>query len=125
MTRPLRDARGFTIIETMAAILILAVAFLGFAGVHATSSKAQSLGENQVFATNVVDQQLEVMRRTKYTLIAAGSGSSTVQGIQFNFARSVSDVTNGKRVSVAATWTDRYGPHTLTIATVVSPVTNQ
>src|SRR5215472_2411341 len=88
--RPRRPAeRGFTIIETMAAILILAVAFLGFAGVHAVSSGAQSLGENQTLATYVTDQQLELMRRTSYAAIGATDGSTTVQNVAFAFSRTV------------------------------------
>jgi prepilin-type N-terminal cleavage/methylation domain-containing protein len=119
------DGRGFTIIETMAAILIIAVAFLGFAGVHAVASRAQSLGENQSLATNVIDQQLELMRRTRYSTIASGTGSTSIEGISITYSRTITDVGNGKRISVAAGWTDRFGPHSVTLATIVSPVTNQ
>ena len=44
----------------MVAIGIMAVAFLGMAGVQAMSSKAQSLGQNQGLARFVADQQLEL-----------------------------------------------------------------
>jgi prepilin-type N-terminal cleavage/methylation domain-containing protein len=119
------DQRGFTIIETMAAILILAVAFLGFAGTHAISSRAQSLGENLNLATNVIDQRLALMHRQTYAGITSGSATSTtMEGIPFSYTRTVTDVGNGKRVSVSVTWTDRQGNHTMTLATVVSQVTN-
>ena len=120
-----RDQRGFTIIETMASILIIAVAFLGFVGTHAISSRAQSLGENLNLATNVIDQQLELMHRQSYAgITSASSTATTVEGIPFTYTRTVTDVGNGKRVSVAATWTDRQGNHSLTLTTVVSQVTN-
>ena len=48
-----RDERGFTIIEVMAATFIIAVAFLGLASVHVTSSRAHSLGVNQTSAAMV------------------------------------------------------------------------
>ena len=57
--RAREDERGFTIVETMVAIGIMAVAFLGLAGVHAVSSRAQSLGQNQGLARFVADQKLE------------------------------------------------------------------
>jgi len=120
-----RDQRGFTIIETMASILIIAVAFLGFVGTHAISSRAQSMGENLNLATNVIDQQLELMHRQSYAgITSASSTATTVEGIPFTYTRTVTDVGNGKRVSVAATWTDRQGNHSLTLTTVVSQVTN-
>jgi Tfp pilus assembly protein PilV len=133
MTRPrraarwperLRDARGFTIIETMAAALILAVAFLGLAGTHAVSSRAQSLGKNHGLATFVADRQLELMRRTNFAGISAFNGSQVVEGVTFNIARTVTTVGLAKRVAVTTTWTDRFGPRSLTMTTLVSQVTN-
>jgi prepilin-type N-terminal cleavage/methylation domain-containing protein len=122
--RRLADARGFTIIETMAATLILAVAFLGLAGVQAVSSRAQSLGKNHGLATFVSDRQLELMRRSSFAAIAAYTGSEVVEGVTFNVARTVTDVGMAKRVAVTTSWTDRFGPRSVTLTTLVSQVTN-
>jgi prepilin-type N-terminal cleavage/methylation domain-containing protein len=122
--RALRDQRGFTIVETMVAVGIMAVAFLGMASVHAISSRAQSLGQNEGLARFVADQQLELMRRTPVGAIQAYSGTSNVQGVSFGIQRSVSNVTMGKKVTVTTTWTDRFGPRSLTLTTIVSQVTN-
>jgi prepilin-type N-terminal cleavage/methylation domain-containing protein len=118
------DARGFTIVETMVAIVVMAVAFLGLAGVHAVSSRAQSLGQNQGLARFVADQQLELMRRSSIANITAYSGTATVQGVTFNITRTVTNVTMGRKVTVTTTWTDRFGPRQLTLTTIVSQVTN-
>jgi prepilin-type N-terminal cleavage/methylation domain-containing protein len=122
--RGLRDQRGFTIVETMVAVGIMAVAFLGMASVHAISARAQSLGQNEGLARFVADQQLELMRRTAVGAVQAYSGSTTVQGVTFGIQRTVSNVTMGKKVTVQTTWTDRFGPRSLTLTTIVSQVTN-
>lgn len=123
-SRRLRDERGFTIVETLVAVGIMGVAFLGMAGVHAISSRAQSLGQNQGLARFVADEQLELMRRTAVGDIDAGSDSKTVQGVEFDYQRTVAAVPMGRRVTVTVTWTDRFGPQTLTLSTIVSQVTN-
>lgn len=119
-----RDQRGFTIVETMVAIGIMAIAFLGMASVHAISARAQSLGQNEGLARFVADQQLELMRRTAVGAIQSYTGSTTVQGVNFGITRTVSNVTMGKKVVVTTTWTDRFGPRSLTLTTIVSQVTN-
>jgi hypothetical protein len=68
------------------------------------------------------------MRRTPVAAIAAYTGTTTVQGVTFSIQRTVSNVTMGRKVTVTATWTDRLrrtaGPHSLTLTTIVSQVTN-
>lgn len=112
----------------MVAVGIMAVAFLGMASVHAIAAKAQSFGQNEGLARFVADQQLELMRRTPVASIDAYTGTTTVQGVTFSIQRTVSNVTMGRRVTVTATWTDRLrqsaGPHSLTLTTIVSQVTN-
>lgn len=122
--RRLADERGFTIVETMVAIAIIAVAFMGLAGVQAISSRAQSLGQNQGLARFVADQELELMRRSDLDNVVASSSVDTVQGVTFNVDRQVANVPMGRRVSVTVTWTDRFGPQTLSLTTIVSQVTN-
>lgn len=122
--RRCRDQRGFTIVETMVAVGIMGVAFLGMAGVHAVSSRAQSLGQNQGLARFVADQQLELMRRTAIGSVSAYTGTTVVQGVSFNVVRTVANVPMGRRVTVRTTWTDRFGPQALTLTTIISQVTN-
>jgi prepilin-type N-terminal cleavage/methylation domain-containing protein len=126
--RRLRDQRGFTIVETMVAIGIMAVAFLGMASVHAISARAQSLGQNEGLARFVADQKLENARRTAIAQIGAPgdpcTGSTIVQGVTFSSVCTVSNVTMGKKVSITTSWTDRMGARSLTLTTIVSQVTN-
>lgn len=108
----------------MVAIVVMAVAFVGLAGVHAVSIRAQSLGQNQGLARFVADQQLELMRRSSIANVTDYTGTTTVQGVTFAITRTTSNVTLGKKVIVTARWTDRFGPRALTLTTIVSQVTN-
>jgi Tfp pilus assembly protein PilV len=83
--RRLGNESGLTIVETMAAIVILAVAFLGMAGVQAVSSRAQTLGKNQGLATYVANQQLEKMRAKAFANVEVPTDpndlSKTIEGV--------------------------------------------
>jgi len=108
----------------MVAIAVIGVGFLGLAGVHAISSRAQALGKNQGLARFVTDQQLENMRRMPFANITTGSSSTSIEGVTFSVNRTVANVPTGRRVTVTTTWTDRFGPHSMNFTTIVSQVTN-
>lgn len=112
------------IVETMFAIVIMAVAFLGMAGVQAVSSRAQSLGRNTDLASSLVAQALEQARRTPFASIASGTTTTDLGGVRFSLAKTVASLGTSKRVEAVASWTDRFGARTLRMATIVSQVTN-
>ena len=51
------------------------------------------------------------------------TGSDTVRACLPSTC-TVTNVPMGRRVSVRTTWTDRFGPQSLTLTTIVSQVTN-
>jgi prepilin-type N-terminal cleavage/methylation domain-containing protein len=122
--RRCRDQRGFTLIETMAAALIMAVAFLGLAGVHTLSSRAQSLGNNRGLATIVGHQDLEAQRRQEFKNIDSGTYTKSVEGVTFTVLRLVTTPPMAKRVLVYVLWADRMGVQLVNLTSLVSQVTN-
>jgi prepilin-type N-terminal cleavage/methylation domain-containing protein len=122
--RRVRDERGFTIIEVMAATFIIAVAFLGLASVQATSSRAHSLGLNQTTAAMVATQAIENLRRADWADIQSNTDTPEIDGVTYTVDTAVSNVTLGRKLDVTVTWADRFGPHTLRTSTLVSQVTN-
>jgi len=121
----IRSEAGFTIIETMAAAFIMAVAFLGLAGVHVLSSRAQSLGQNQSLATYIASEQIERMRRSTFANVVSATDSVEVEGVQFSVNRTVTNTDLSRRVTVTVSWNGRLGPHQITQTSLVSQVTNQ
>lgn len=119
-----RDERGFTIVETMAATLIIAIAFLGLAGVHALSSRAQSLGNHQGHAALLVGEEIERMRRSTFDAVVGGSSSKVVDGQSFQILRTVTDVDGARHVAVQVSWEERLGSKSVTGSSLVSLVTN-
>ncbi len=122
--RRVRNESGFTIIETMAATLIMAVAFLGLAGVHVMSSRAQSLGNSQGLATFVANEQIELMRRSTFANVISGTSNVELEGVDFSIDRQVTDSTLSKRVAVVVSWNSRLGARSVAHASLVSQVTN-
>ncbi|MEO2168861.1 MAG: prepilin-type N-terminal cleavage/methylation domain-containing protein [bacterium] len=120
----LSSESGFTIIETLVAMMILAISFLGFAGVHILASKAQSLGNNQGIATFIANQQLEEMRRTSFAQISSKIDTEEHEGLGFIVARIVDDLGLAKKVDVLVIWHSRLGVRTLTLSSLISQVTN-
>lgn len=125
LPRRLRDSQaGFTIIETLVAMLIIAVSFLGLAGVHIVASKAQSLGNNQGLATFLADEQIEQMRRTAFADIDTDLMIEEREGVPFTVVRLVNDLGTSKKVDVLVLWNSRLGVRTLTLSSLISRVTN-
>ncbi len=120
----IRDERGFTIIETMAATLIMAIAFLGLAGVHTLSSRAQSLGNNQGLATFIANEQIELMRRSAFSDVVSDVDNVEMEGENFLVVRIVTNSDLSKRVGVAVFWTGRMGMRSVIQSSLVSQVTN-
>ncbi len=124
LVRRIRGEGGFTIIETMAATLIMSIAFLGLAGVHALSSRAQSLGNNQGLATFVANEQIELMRRSTFANVVSAAENVTVEGVPFTVVRFVANADFSKRVDVFVFWSARMGLRSVQQTSLVSQVTN-
>ena len=115
---------GFTIIETLVAMLLIATAFLGLAGVHMVSAKTQSLGNNLGLATNLADQRLEESLRMPFDTIVTTWESEEREGVDFAVIRVVTEFEVAKKVDVLVIWDERLGPRSITLTSLVSRVTN-
>lgn len=74
LLRPTAGVDGFTLIELMIAVVILAVAILGMASVLAETSKWQSRSESSVELTSAAEGKLEELRD-----VALAKAPDTVQ----------------------------------------------
>ncbi|HAC80351.1 MAG: prepilin-type N-terminal cleavage/methylation domain-containing protein [Candidatus Binatia bacterium] len=115
---------GFTIIETLVAMVLIAIAFLGLAGVHTVSAKAQSLGNNLGLATHLADQHIEESLRTSFDSIVTTLELEEREGVSFTVVRIVSEIGVAKKVEVLVLWNERLGLRSITLSSLVSQVTN-
>ncbi len=119
----LRSEDGFTLIETLVAMFLIATAFLGLASVHMVSAKAQSLGNNLGMATNLADQRIEESLRTSFDSIVTTWEVEEREGVSFSVVRIVSDLGVAKKIDILVLWNERLGLRSITFTSLVSQVT--
>jgi prepilin-type N-terminal cleavage/methylation domain-containing protein len=74
--RRLKNRRGFSMPELMAAVMILAVGVLGLASTAAVMTRQVNGGAKQSTAAQVAESRLEMMRATPCGALSAGSAST-------------------------------------------------
>ena len=75
-----RDTGGFTLLEVMIAMVILAVALLGLAGLQVVSVQGNTRASNITEATNVAQNQLEQLITTDFSSLADGGPNAVTGG---------------------------------------------
>jgi len=137
MRRPVMNLRrvqhGFTLLESLVAMLVIAFGLLSLAGMQLTLSRNADVAKQRGEATRLAQQQIELMR--SYTTIAAAAGHTLTWEALANGADAITTNTNFtrtwtlggtssdsmRRASVALSWVDRADQtHTLTLNTVIS-----
>jgi len=155
--------KGFTLIEVLIAIAILAIAITALAGLAGSTLKSTDTGRRRTQAVNLAAETLEKLKSVGYYNIGCPASSATfsdggvsrtcsaatgtpptctctttpvtIEGLQFNLSWKVTYVdlnndgayysappmistTDMKRIDLTVTWTDLFGPHTITIPTL-------
>ena len=113
---------GFTLVESMLTLAIMAVALLALAGLQITALRGNDLSRRMTTAVSIAEQSLEQLKNTPYTNIQT-EAASQITASNLHFTRQVT-VTNGplpntKRVSVLVSWRDQSQTHTLPLATII------
>jgi type IV pilus assembly protein PilV len=117
----LRDSRGFTLIEIVVAIVMLAFGVLASASLTAALMASNRGVTNRTRANETLRLKVEELQSERYPEITNGNDTATVGGVTFNRSWTVtanSPVTNSKTVTLTVTWTDRQGNHSLSTQTI-------
>jgi prepilin-type N-terminal cleavage/methylation domain-containing protein len=117
----LRDSRGFTLIEIVVAIVMLAFGVLASASLTAALMASNRGVTNRTRAVETSRLKVEDLQSVRYSQIRNGSDTATVGGVTFNRSWTVTDnspMANTKRVTLTVTWTDRQGSHSLSTQTI-------
>ena len=98
------NAKGFTLIEVLIAMLILTVAILGFYNLYGVSIRTRMLNYNMSKALNIVHQRVDELKTTPYNNLSDG------QSIVENYYRlewkvkNQHDLPDTKKIVVSIGW---------------------
>jgi type II secretion system protein I len=119
--------KGFTLIEVIIAIFLLAVALLGLVSVTTTVIKGNSFSQTLTMATTLAADKMEELKTSSYDALtteppdyASSDGTvSTAGNAYYTRTATIGAVPNNmKSVSVTVTWNWMAVSHTVTLNTL-------
>jgi prepilin-type N-terminal cleavage/methylation domain-containing protein len=119
--RRFRGRRGFTLVEIVIAIVLLAVGVLGSASLTAALMRSNRGVTNRTRAVETLRLKVEDLQSQSYAQVGNGNDTATIGGITYNRAWTVTPNTpdaNLKTITLTVTWGDRQGNHTLSNQTI-------
>jgi len=121
----LTRSKGFSLIEVMIALVILAVALLALAGLMITTTKNTSFGGHMTEAATFAQDKLEQLRASPWAGIIAGADTQVgATGISYARSWTVADNPNGDQrwVTITMNWTDptKKTNHSISLRSVIS-----
>ncbi len=106
-----KRSEGFTLLEVMIALVILAVGLLGLAALQLVAVKSNAFSSEMTYATMIAQQQAEALKSLPFTDGNLSHGSHTAmgssKGVQYTVTWNVTDnvpATDMKSVNVTVQW---------------------
>jgi type IV pilus assembly protein PilV len=121
----LTKEKGFSLLEVIIALFILAIALLALAGLMASTMRNTSFGGHMTEAATFAQDVLEKLRAAPWASIVSGNDTATGStGISYARTWTVSDDPTGTQrwVVITLNWTDstRQTNHTMNLMSAVS-----
>lgn len=114
---------GFTLIEILVAVFVLAVSLLALVSVTVMVTKGNSLSQAMTTATTLAKDKLEELQNTAYGGISTGSDSITdSRNMIYNRNWTVTTGGSGNRKTIVmdVTFNWRGDDHTVTLNTIIT-----
>jgi type IV pilus assembly protein PilV len=124
LNKALGKSKGFTLIEVVAGLIILAVGLLGVAAMQITSTKGGYFSGNVTQATFFAQDKLEYLKNLSYSDPDLNGGQHNEGTIAETIFSRFYDVTEDagnsiKMITVTVQWADR-GNHSISFSTIRS-----
>ncbi len=121
----LKRSKGFSLIEVVIALFILAICLLALAGLMVTTTRNSSFGGHMTEAATIAQDKLEQLRGAPWASVLAGADTQVgATGISYARSWTVAANPNGDQrwVTVTINWTDptANSTHTINVRSVVS-----
>jgi len=108
MLKMFGSKNGFTLIEVMASMIILAIGVLGLAPMIITAIQGNSFGEDMTNANALAQDKMEELKTISYSLMA--SGQDTVGTVQRTWTVDRDNpITGVSQLTVITQWLDEGG----------------
>jgi len=116
------NSKGFTLIEVLITLVIMAVSLLALAGLMATTTKSNAAGGHITEASTLAQDRLEELRAVQWDNIPVGMASDQRSGSTgMNYVRNLNVQQNGslKTVTITISWADRTN-HSIRLLSVIA-----
>ncbi|KMP11570.1 hypothetical protein UR09_02935 [Candidatus Nitromaritima sp. SCGC AAA799-A02] len=119
-----RNADGFTLIEILIAVVVIAVSFAAIATVVASSIRGAQHSKHVTGAVTLIQDKLEGFKNTSYAAITSGNEANidaegNVPG-PYSRTWTVTTVGSAKEITVVVTWPFNGLTKTRSMTTVIS-----
>jgi prepilin-type N-terminal cleavage/methylation domain-containing protein len=124
LNRAIQKSNGFTLVEVVVVLIILAIGLLAIAAMQITSTKGGYFSSNVTQATIFAQDRLEYLKNLSYRDSDLSGGQhnegilpGTVFSRQYHIAEDAGN--SMKTITVTVQWTDR-GNHSISFSTIRS-----
>ena len=121
--KELKRSNGFSLIEVIIALFILAVALLALAGLMVSTTKNTSFGGHMTEASTFAQDKVEELKVSQWASVVSGADTRTGStGINYSRTWTVMNNTNSTQrwVTVRVNWNDRTN-HSISFLSVIQP----
>lgn len=112
--------RGFTILEVLVTIVLLASGVIAIAWAFSTGMFAATDIENTDLAINIAQAKMEDVKNTPFGSLADSGPTPDPNFTNFNVAVNVAENTNPMQVDVTVTWQVKNQDVSITLTTLVA-----
>ncbi len=120
----LKDKGGFTLLELMVSLSILAVGMLGVVGMFVYAIGGNAEGRNLSKATNLAGKQIEVLKLTAFANLTSNStGVSTADPYvvyKTRYWTTKDPDLNMRKATVSVTWVVKGATHEVRLSSVIA-----